>query len=492
MTHPGVKFRGGDRWLTPQPHEFVFRAVGGEEPVSPPTVVESTAAGVSDDLVDTLTIPDFEVPLGQRATRVIVVGTTAQNEFGSGAVDSITWNSRSFTLAGTYTGLAANTLQLWYLLAADEGVTDDIVITYDEVVSIPSAHAYLIEGAANEAPEAVDDNEVVAGGGTISSSVTTGTLSALVTDAMFNMATNNPAAAAAGQTEIAGAEEIGAASALSASWALGPTPPGSRAMDWSNLGAGNNTVQLMASWKPGAGGSAPTQPVTAKLVLGWDFSGADSVVTVTGQGISDVTDSSGNGNAGVQNTDASRPLYGGDNINGELIADSADARFLVIPGDVAGWTSDFMPPYHMLIVCSLQAVVNNDYLLAILNAGAAPRAAIRVAVSGGNRIRAYFPASGPASVNVLSTETAIATGTTYLIETSVDGSGNASLTINEGTPATVSGAADSGEALTLRRLFDSTSPADAFVGGVYLFNDVLTGPELAEWRTFLKARWGYV
>lgn len=492
MIHPGVKFRGGDRWLTPQPHEFVFRAVGGGEPLLPPAVVDSTAATDSDDIVDTLTIADFEVPLELRETRVIVVATSALNEFGSGGVDSISWNARAFTLAGTYTSLSSVTIELWYLLAADEGVTDDIVITFDEEVGTAMAHAYVIEGAANEAPEAVDDNEVAAGGGSITSSVTTSTESALVTDAMSNSAASDPAAGSAGQTEIAGAQVLGATASLVASQALGPTPVGAREMSWTNLSAGNNTVHLLASWKPSPGATPPSQPVTAKLVLGWDFSGIDSTVTVTGQGISSVTDSSGNGNNGVQSTDASRPLYGAATINGELAADSADARFLVVPADLAGWVSDLMPPYHILLVCSLQAVVNNDYLLSLLNASAAPRAALRVAVSGGDRIRAYAPAVGPNSVNVLSTETTITTGVTYLIESTCSSGGTLSLTINEGTPATTGGGADSGEALTLRRLFDATAPADAFVGALYLFNDALTGPELAQWRTFLKARWGYV
>lgn len=241
-----------------------------------------------------------------------------------------------------------------------------------------------------------------------------------------------------------------------------------------------------------SGAGVPTQPITSKLILGWDFSGINSTVTVTGQGISGVTDTSGNGNAGTQTTDSRRCLYGTDTINGKLIADSGDARSVNMPADVAGWTHDGMPPLHSLCIVRIETFTNGDYIWHFSTAGNAPRCSLRLSTSGGTRFEARLPITGPSATIILSTETAIATGTTYLVEVSGAIGGAGSLVVNEGTAATGGTLADTAEALSVRRLFDVTSPADAWCGALYLFNDVLTGGELAEWRTFLKDRWGYV
>lgn len=259
-------------------------------------------------------------------------------------------------------------------------------------------------------------------------------------------------------------------------------------------GIGRSSSSPINRRGPRIGSSAAlTQPVTAKLVLGWDFSGIDSTVTVTGAGISNVTDSSGNSNAGTQTTDSRRMAYGSATINGRLAADTAaDAtKHLILPASITGWTNNGQPPFHMLCVFQVATWTNGRDVLAFKTAGNSPRSGLRLSTSGGNRVEARVPTAAPSSNTILSSQTALATNTTYLAELSVDSGGAASLIVNEGTAAT-STSASSGESLTVRRLGDLTASADMKVGAAYLFNDALTAGELSAWRAFLKQRWGYV
>lgn len=244
-----------------------------------------------------------------------------------------------------------------------------------------------------------------------------------------------------------------------------------------------------------SGDAAPplTQPVTAKLAVGYDFSGIDSTVTVTGSGISLVTDSSGNGNDGTQSNDARRLLYGSATINGRLAADTGANinAFVTLPASLTNYTANGQPPFHFLLVFQATAWAASN-LFTFQNNGGAPRAGFRLSTSGGNRVEARVPVSaGPSSLTLLSPQTTLTTATTYLAELFVDGSGNASLIVNEGTAAT--GASTStGESLTRRFVGDFGAAANAKLGAAYIFNDALTVGELTNWRAFLKQRWGYV
>lgn len=246
-------------------------------------------------------------------------------------------------------------------------------------------------------------------------------------------------------------------------------------------------------WNRFGGGAAPTQPVTAKLVLGWDFSANESVITITGVGISNVTDSSGNANAGTQTTDARRMAHGVATINSKLAADTAAdvVKHLILPATITGWANNGQPPFHMLAVVQIATWTNARNILTFQTAGGSVRAGFRLSTTGGTRIEGRVPTAAPGVNTILSSQTTLAVNTTYLAELSVDSGGTAGLIVNEGTNA-ASTSASSGEALTIRRLGDLTAAADMKVGAVYIFNDALTAPELALWRTFLKARWGYV
>jgi hypothetical protein len=217
------------------------------------------------------------------------------------------------------------------------------------------------------------------------------------------------------------------------------------------------------------------------------------VVTVTGQGISSITDSSGNGNTATQTSDTRRMLYGASTLNGKLVANTNnETRFLDLPSDFAGWTTDAQPPHSALAVVRLNSYGANLSLFEWNNSAQSQRFSLRTVSSGGSRFQFRTPAASSGIVTVLSTETTIASGVTYLLEGYAAGGGGAfSLTINEGTPATGTGSAVSGETFTVQRISSLNSPPNALIACVYFFNAVLSGPERTEWRAFLKSRWGY-
>lgn len=488
MTMPGRKAHGAgmqQRFVNPQWSEAVFRLGTASTPgpnLSTVMTAEATTAG-------TLTIPSYV----NSVAGVLIVCIGAANAIGASTVASVSWNSRSLSQAGTITGGGHSTAALWYLLAADLGATSDIVITFSATVDDARACAYTVQGVLSQAPESSDDNTADVGSGSISSTIGPLTRAAVVLDSLYNIGGLDPAATASGQTEIAGAQLAGVASVITSSWATGPSPAATQHMDWSGLTAGNTTTQVLVSFATRVPDTL-TQPATSSLKLGWDFSNIDSVVTVTGAGISNVTDSSGNSNSGTQTTDARRPLWGSAMINGKLAADNGNAvaRHLILPATITGLTGNGQPPFHILLVCSVNTWTNATTLLSFETAGSSPRTAIRLSTSGGTRIEARLPNATPGATVILSNQTALATGTTYLVEVYSDGSGNGSIIVNEGTATTTAVTASSGESLSTRRMFHLTASTNGYIGAVYIFNAKLSAGELTDWRAFLKQRWGYV
>ncbi len=495
MIRPGVKFRVGDRWIIPQLHELLFRKGGPSQA----QVVAGSAQSNGGVGVGSLTLSGYTTPVSARNNPVLLVFVDVV-QAGNAGVTSVTWNSQSLTEVATITAASTNSsCSLFYLQDPALNTTSDIVADFDAAsVSFAVISAVLVEGADESGPVTTDDSTAT---NTDTSSVgfTTAQDGSLLVDYLsvsYNGATPSPFVSGA-NTEIpdsaAGADDglgnglVGIGSQIEAATA------GAYTLDWEGLSSiSNEVVHVGVEIAAFGSGSDPTQPVTSKLVVGYDFSGIDSTVTVTGVGVSDVTDSSGNGNAGTQPTDSRRLLYGSATINGELAGDSAGdtTKSIVLPASITGWTGETQPPMHILLVCQVTTWTNGRSLFSFQTGGGAPRTAIRLSTSGGNRFEMRSPTSAPGSTTTLSTETSLTTGTTYLVEIGMDSS-NASLTVNEGTPATAA-CASTGESLTNRRVFDLTNSADAVVGAFYVFNDQLTSGELAEWRTFLKARWGYV
>lgn len=493
MTFPGIKFRGANRWITPQMHEMLFRRSGGAA-FSGGTVTESTVrTGVGTFLATSITLTNFQVTSDVVNAQLIACVSTRDSGLGT-TTTGVTWNGHALTeiIEGVHPGgLHTASIHRWIITAGDLGATSNIVAIFSDTTSSSLICAYVVQNVSTDLPE--DEGvATVSNVATVSIPLTLASTNDLVLDWFTHVyaVPVNPSPTGTGQLEIAGAQADDAAGLRGEGSRISSSVSGSTTMSWSGLDTtSSSTVQVALAFKPFF---APTQPVTAKLAVGYDFSGIDSVITVTGAGISNVTDSSGNSNAGTQATDARRLLYGSTTINGRLAADSnADVnKNVTLPSSITNYTNNGQPPFHFLIVfvAGTWATAN---IFGFQNAGSAPRSAFRLSTSGGNRVEGRVPIAGPGANTILSTQTTLTTGTTYLAELSVDGGGAASLIVNEGTAAT-STSATSGESLSRRFVGDLGGGGNVKYGAVYIFNDALTAPELASWRTFLKYRWGYV
>lgn len=496
MTIPGIKFRGsgGNRWITPQLHESLFRLGLGS--FSGGTVNESTVVtGVGSILATSLTLSSFQVPANAAHAALIVCVST--RDVGDGVtVTGVTWNSHALTelIEAVHADGHTASMHRWNIVAGDLGATSNIVVTFSAASFSSLACAYVIENVSTDAPE--DEGvATVSNVATVAIPLSLAATNDLVLDWFTHVyaVPVDPSPSGTGQTEIAGAQATDGGDMRGEGSKISASVAGSTTMSWAGLDATTSaTVQIALAFKKYVF-VPPTQPVTAKLAVGYDFSGIDSTVTVTGQGISNVTDSSGNSNAGVQATDNNRLVYDGTMVNGRFVGvQNTLIRFLSFPASITNWTGNGQPNYHVLCVVQITTWTNNAKVWTFETGGAAPRNALWLSTTGGTRFQARFPTDVPGSTTVLSTETALATDTTYLVEQYVNGSGGAALTVNGGTPATSTSQESTGESLTVRRVGNSSASAPMKICAVYIFNDVLTAGELADWRTFLKYRWGYV
>lgn len=479
---PGKKFRGGagNRWLNPQLHERVFRV--GAEPEEPlPQPVTSTVRVNVSGLTTTNTITDFAVPGGGPYA---IIACWSSETASVPSISGVTWNSRSFTLAAAeQDGSSIQRVEMWYLLNADPGVTSDLTVTYSSS-DVTGLIAYCVQGIMQEAPEATATQAT--GSKPITTSIGTHAGGALILDAVTEATGSTSTPTETDQILIA-QQQISSDSVSSSSRLAGPV--GTYSMGWDFASASVRNVHVLAAWRP----VDNPQPLNSKFVLGYDFSGIDSTVTVVGSGIDTVTDSSGNGNHGTQTTDARRLLHGAAMINGRTVADSggSSSRHLILPASITGFTQEGQPPFHLIAVVRVRTWTSATDICHFLTGGGSLRTAIRLSTSSGNRIQAIFPASGAGSVAVLSAGTALATSTTYIVEAVADASNNGVVFVNDGTPGfNLGGVADSGEALPTRRLYGLSSAFDGEVAAFYLFNADLSPSERTEWTTFLAQRWG--
>lgn len=491
MTQPGIKYRSDNRWVVPQLHETLFRAGAGA--FTGAAVVSGSGQSFTDTLTNSIQF-EYQTPASALSTPILVVGVSALNTLMLGAApSSVAWNGHNLTQAISVAHATnGGTSSIWYWVNPELNTNATLTVTFPMNIGIANVAGVTLERAASVTPIDATGSGQSTNSTTNTASVTTTVARDLILDCLthyYAAGSPAPVVTETGQAIVPGSAFNG--SALSAGLSTRPaTPIGAISMSWGSLGAMGVAVQTAVAVTPY---SVPTQPVTAKLALGYDFSGTESVITITGSGISNVTDSSGNGNDGTQGTDARRLLYGTATINGSLAAENGAtvARHVILPASITNWTNNGQPPAHVLCVFRAVTWTNGATLWSFQNGGGALRFSLRMSTSGGTRLEMRTPTAGPGATVTLSTETALATATTYLAEVAIDGGGNASLIVNEGTAATTT-AASSGESLTTRRVYDLTAAADALMGGIYIFNDALTAPELAQWRTFLKSRWGYV
>jgi len=493
-----VKFRGWDRWLAPQFHESVFRRVGGEAVFAGATLDLTTVrTQVGSAHAASITITAFNVP-SDVLNACIMVGISATDAGTGASVNVVTWNGHNLLALANGTHANGNSANLyqWPIVAGDLGDTSDIVCTFDsgDVLACVMC-AYIIENVDTTAID-VSDEASNANSATIALPLTTTVPNDLIVDWLthvYSGAAPDPAATGTNQTEIAGSQVTDSTALIGVGSMIPKASAGVTSVNWGSLDAtSSSSVQVAVALKPMIF-VPPTQPVTAKLVIGYDFSGIDSTITIAGVGISNITDSSGNANSATQTTDSRRLLHGSATINTRLAADTnADlTKNVNMPASITGWAANGQPPLHILCVFQVKTWTTARQIVSFQNTGAAPRVALRLSTSGGTRIEMRTPTAVPGTTVTLSTETALAINTTYLAELGIDGAGNASLIINEGTAATAAAAA-SGESLTIRRVGDQTVAFDGLIACCYIFNDALTAGELTSWRTFLKYRWGYV
>jgi hypothetical protein len=225
-------------------------------------------------------------------------------------------------------------------------------------------------------------------------------------------------------------------------------------------------------------------PITAKHVLGYDFSGVNSTVAVTGAGVSSITDASGRGNTGTQGTDANRPAL--DTINSLQAALLDNDAFVSIPIPVSGLAATGMPPYHILAVVRVASVAAAIELLRIRVGGTVR---MSILINSARTISLRY-ANGAASSALITSVGTLTLNTTHLIEAFTDGSGNASILASGVAEVTGLGAASSGDVMTLGEVGDTATTAAYRIGELHIFNDKLTAGELSNWQTYLN-RWGY-
>lgn len=223
------------------------------------------------------------------------------------------------------------------------------------------------------------------------------------------------------------------------------------------------------------------QPILASHTVGWDFSGVNSTVTVTGAGVSDVTDSSGNGNDGFQTTDANRGAL--TTINGIQAIDLEDGDGLNFPASLAGWPSpnNGDAPLQWLTILQVEA----------FDAGAGVLAFDSIHQLRGqatDELTYQISGSGSDTMSV----TGLSTGVPYLVSILNDAAGNASFEIYSSAGLVGSDTATglaAHDAVSSDGRLGLDSQQDYRFGEVHLFDAVLSSGGFDQWRTYLSGKW---
>lgn len=228
-------------------------------------------------------------------------------------------------------------------------------------------------------------------------------------------------------------------------------------------------------------------PVTAGHVGGWDFSGINSQVTVTGAGIFSISGASGNGNAFSQGNDANKPQYNTRTVNGLDVAEYPSAfptgATLIGPNQAAwdGWANVGDGPYTLIQVCVMDVVTNGKRIGLIFNNGVT---FTDLLINGTSWSHSYV-STGPATTQ-LDHSVAVAGELALLVATN-DGAGNITFNVNNGTPVMASDGVDSGRDSNSNAL--GSSNPDGLLCEAHVFDVALGVAELANWREYL-GRWG--
>lgn len=220
----------------------------------------------------------------------------------------------------------------------------------------------------------------------------------------------------------------------------------------------------------------------ANHYAGWDFSGRYSTITVTGSGVSAITDASGNSRDGTQTTDSARPPYGSRVVNGLLVGNLENDQ-VQVPQSVYELLDG--PPYTVFCVALFDSVgVNFATRLSRVTGGTVSGNAMLI--NTGPVLQHIYPRD--ATIGSINHGTVPVANKIYLLESSMDASGNVSFNVNNGTAVTASNGGNNGGGAAGN--IGSTTGSDGAAIETHIFNTVLSEADRVLWRNYLN-RWGW-
>ncbi len=154
-------------------------------PVSAASIGIKDVQTSSAENSSSLTLSNYTASPGTDQVLVVLVGTDAG---GNPAVTGVSYGGSALTQAAGARGTAsqraqANATDIWYLLAPPTGVAQDIEASFASDFGGGAMAAMILENAAQQAPEATNNNDAQGASG-ISTDITTLTDGAVVVDAV--------------------------------------------------------------------------------------------------------------------------------------------------------------------------------------------------------------------------------------------------------------------------------------------------------------------
>lgn len=216
-----------------------------------PTVISGSENGAITETDGTsVTLSGYSVPAGDNKILIVISGDE-DNTSPTADPSSVTHNGVALTKAVGRT-LNNNNCSIWYLLLGSTTPSGDIVATWGATKEALGLVCFVIQDAAQEAPEAT--NSATSTSSPVNTSITTLTDDALVIDGLVCGAGRTYTTTQAGQTEInEQALTTGQTLTVVSSNLAGGTA-GSKTLGWSASGSVNRLVHCLAAFKPAAAG----------------------------------------------------------------------------------------------------------------------------------------------------------------------------------------------------------------------------------------------
>lgn len=162
-------------------------------------VFNSAASGFNEGTVCT-----FELGLNFGSNKILIVGVAIEDSSSAPAVDNVKWNGTDLTqVVGAmqlFNG-GQNRVDLWYLLDPEEGTYNVVSTLTGDPDRIQNCGAIVINGAKQQAPEAVANAEDPGAGALIVVEITTLTPNAWVIDCASTSQSGRTLTEGSGQTK---------------------------------------------------------------------------------------------------------------------------------------------------------------------------------------------------------------------------------------------------------------------------------------------------